>query len=99
MRSRTTFVDGYAKPLDRYEIDRIARAVARGRRGNGARLDAVADAVAAGLTAKLAAAGVRSPGSRSRRPWSALDRGVRAVIVARVDKHLAEAPHGSSRAR
>ena len=87
--------------LDRHEIDRIARAVAAGRRGLGARLDGCADAIAARMTAKLAAAGVRSGGGT--RPHVDIDRATRLLLVARVSKHLPvideASDDGSSRAR
>jgi hypothetical protein len=89
--------------LRRHEIDRIARAVASGRRGLGGRLDAFADAIAARMTAKLAAAGVEIRGRRPRSRRVDLDRDTRSLIVARVTKHLpvvdAATSHGSAHAR
>jgi hypothetical protein len=73
--------------LDRHDIDRVARAVASGRRGLGSRLDALADAIAGRMTQKLEAAGV--PTARSRCASEvAIDRATRDVIISRVSKHL-----------
>jgi hypothetical protein len=88
--------------LERHEIDRIARAVAVGRRGLGIRLDGIADAIAGCMTAKLAAAGIRSGRRTTLRPRGNLDRATRALIVARVSKHLPtahEAADGSAHTR
>jgi len=87
MRGRTRPQRSRATRLDRHDIDRIARAVARGRRGLGTRLDGLADSIAARMTAKLAAAGV--PVVRAARMRHVvLDRETRRSIVARVSKHL-----------
>jgi hypothetical protein len=87
--------------LDRHEIDRIARAVAAGRRGLGARLDGCADAIAARMTAKLAAAGVGA--GRGTRRHVDVDRATRILLIARVSKHLPiideASDDGSSRPR
>ena len=88
MKLRRTPDRGRAVRLQRHEIDRIARAVAGGRRGLGAHLDGIADAIAARMTAKLAAAGLPTSGRTARRPRIDLDRETRLLIVARVSKHL-----------
>ncbi|MGH7894581.1 MAG: hypothetical protein ACREQL_07925 [Candidatus Binatia bacterium] len=89
--------------LRRHEIDRIARAVAGGRRGLGARLDGFVDAIAARMTAKLAAAGVQTRGRTLRGSRVEMDRETRSLIVARVSKHLPTvddaARDGSARSR
>jgi hypothetical protein len=54
------------------------------------------------MTAKLAAAGVRSGRRTTRRRHGDLDRATRALIVARVGKHLPtvhEAADGSAHTR
>jgi hypothetical protein len=88
MRPRVTPDRRRAVRLQRHEIDRIARAIATGRRGLGVRIDGFADAIAARMTAKLAAAGVQTRGHTLRRPRVDLDRETRSLIVTRVSKHL-----------
>lgn len=87
MRARTGLAGARTFRLDRYAIDRVARAVARGQRGLGSPLDSLADSIASQMTQKLAAAGVRSVGAQ-RRTRVALDRETRLSIIARVGKHL-----------
>jgi len=103
MTPRVTKDRGRAVRLQRQEIDRIARAVAAGRRGLGARLDGLVDAIAARMTAKLAAAGVRTRGRTRQGPRIDLDRETWTVIIARVSKHLPAvvdaATNGSPRSR
>jgi uncharacterized protein with GYD domain len=88
MRLRATPDRRRAVRLERYDIDRVARAVAAGRHGLGARLDGFVDAIAVRMTAKLAAAGVQIRRRTLRRPRVDLDRETRSLIVARVSKHL-----------
>jgi hypothetical protein len=76
-----------ATRLDRYDIDRIARAVASGRRFLGTRLDGLADSIAAQMTAKLAAAGVPMVRATPAR-HVVFDRDTWDAIIARVSKHL-----------
>lgn len=79
--------------LDRYGIDRVARAVVTGRRGYGPSVDRLADFVAGRMTARLAAAGLadRIP-SRLRIGSAAVcDRGTEAILLERARKHLAAA--------
>jgi|SRR2546429_2197635 len=75
--------------IGRAEADRIARAVVSGRRGAGARADALAAKLASAMRSRLEA--VQAPGAarvqRSSRAVPRLGDGGR--LLARVEKHLA----------
>lgn len=82
--------------LDRHALDRLARAVVSGRRGNGPAFDRLADRVAGLMRSRLGAAG--APGvRRAVRRTVSLDAAARAVggrdtlaaLIRRIDKHLA----------
>lgn len=76
--------------LDRFALDRVARAVVSGRRGYGRRIDALADAVASRMKNALEAAeapGLRRAARLGVRPFA--DRRLLGLLVARTGKHLA----------
>ncbi len=89
------------RKLDRQMIDVVARAVVSGRRGQGARIDRLADLVAGLMRNRLAASG--APGVlQSRRPPRAGRAAVRPeprlldCLIARAGKHLTSAAWGQS---
>ncbi len=82
--------------LDRHTLDQLARAGVSGRRSGAADLDRLANKMAALMHSRLRAAG--APGARrTSRQTLTLEnaarmlggRDVLAVLVRRVDKHLA----------
>lgn len=84
--------------VDRYTLDRIARAVVSGRRGLGTRANRLADQAAGMTRNQLAAMG--APGSARaariavrRRPL-ATEPAVLRRLLERVAKHLATAARG-----
>jgi hypothetical protein len=86
--------------LDRFELDRVARAVVTGNRGSSRRIDRLADAIAGLMTSRLAAVG--APGkSRARRrrviPKEVDDPRVFRALLDRVGKHLGAYAAGAVR--
>ena len=78
---------------DRFRIDRVARAVVSGKRDQGRRDNALADAAASFMRGKLEAAGARGSLRAAQLPvgsWIDVDERVRRVID-RASKHLAAA--------
>ncbi len=83
------------KPLDRHELDLVARAIASGRRGYGARVDRVAESVAGLMVNRLRALGVAPERARSRRKAllrkaKPVDARTLKILLRRVDKHLGQ---------
>jgi len=72
---------------ERHAIDAIARAVVSGRRGQGRRADALADAVAACMHNRLEAVG--APGARRTRRRTPYRSPLLRLLFDRAAKHLA----------
>jgi hypothetical protein len=86
--------------LDRFTLDRIARAVVSGRRGLGPQPDRLADRVAALMQNRLAAVGAPGAGqatSIARRGRFAMQPPIVRRLIDRTAKHLGLMAMGGAR--